>query len=142
MDAAYLEPGSRRSQKGSSGRLRRVSLATTDLDLRTLRPLGAAMLGLGALLPHLPGNPGLPCPLRTITGVPCPFCGCTTSVEAAMHGHPMAALAASPLGLLIVAFALLLLVRPRWSRTRIWLGPLVAMAGLSWVFELARFGFL
>jgi len=97
------------------------------------------MLALGVVLPHLPGNPGLACPLRTTTGVPCPLCGMTTSVKALMGGHPGAAATANPLGYLAVGVAALLLLRPRMRRMRIPVPLLVASAALSWVWELHRF---
>ncbi|MGI8493502.1 MAG: DUF2752 domain-containing protein [Acidimicrobiales bacterium] len=116
--------------------------ARTEVDLRALRPAGVAMLLIGAALPHLRGHPGLPCPLRTLTGVPCPFCGCTTAVESVMHGDLRTALAASPLGVGIAVFAAVLLVLPRWRSAHPPLWLLAGLVSLSWVFELARFGFL
>ena len=112
-----------------------------ELDTRFMRGAGAAMLGAAAVLPALPGHPGLPCPLRTLTGVPCPLCGMTTSVEATVHLDPLRALAANPAGPLLVAVVLVLLVwRPPMVRVA-W--PLVVAAlALSWVFQLHRFGWL
>ena len=97
------------------------------------------MLALGVVLPHLPGDPGLPCPLRTVTGVPCPFCGLTTSVKATLRGDLHAALVANPFGLLAVGTALVLLLRPAWRRIR--LSSLTVCAGIavSWLWELHRF---
>ncbi len=116
--------------------------ARLDLDLRPLRYAGAAMLALGLALPRIPGNPGLPCPLRTMTGVPCPFCGLTTSVKATVGGHLWTALAANPAGLVIVVAAVVLLLRPHLQQ--FWLpAPAVTTAvALSWLFELHRFHFL
>lgn len=116
--------------------------ARFDLDLGPARYLGGAMLALGLVLPHVAGNPGLPCPLRTVTGVPCPFCGLTTSVKAVLGGDGRAALAANPFGVLLVAAAVVLLVVPRWRRVSL---PLVVLGGgiaLSWLFELHRFHFI
>jgi hypothetical protein len=96
------------------------------------------MLGAAFVLPLLPGEPGLPCPLRALTGVPCPLCGMTTSVEAAVHLDLAAALAANPGGVVAVAAALfLLLLRPARVRLPAVL-PFVALAAL-WLFELNRF---
>ncbi|HUZ35544.1 MAG TPA: DUF2752 domain-containing protein [Streptosporangiaceae bacterium] len=118
---------------------------------------GAAAVGLvyPALMAHT-GGQGLPCPLRTLTGVPCPFCGMTTATVAITHGDWRAAAAANPLVYLIAALlvctAPVLVARaagrapaPRpWSdaarrRTGWAMGCLVA---LSWLFQLHRFGFL
>jgi Protein of unknown function (DUF2752) len=118
---------------------RRTSSSSIDFDLAPLRWAGGAMLALGAVLPHLPGNPGLPCPLRTLTGIPCPLCGMTTSVKAAMGAHLGAALSANPFGILAVVCAAVLLLRPAATRLRV--PSILVFAGLasSWAFELHRF---
>jgi hypothetical protein len=119
------------------------ALATRiDVDLRPLRYLGTAMLALGLLLPHLPGDPGPPCPLRTVTGVPCPLCGMTTSVKAALRGHLHTALAANPFGILAVMTAVVLLARPTWRRLQVPVGMLAGTLAVSWLFELHRFHFI
>ena len=108
------------------------------IDGVTLRRLGAAMLAIGALLAFSPIHPGLTCPLRATTGVPCPFCGMTTSVKACLRMDFTAAFLANPGGIAAVVSALVLVVwRPRSIKL-----PLVALvaAGVSmWVFQLFRF---
>jgi len=115
---------------------------TTTIDLTDARGAAFAMLGLAATLPLLGGHAGLPCPLRTLTGVPCPLCGMTTSVEATVHGHLGAALQANPVGPFLVLAAIALLVRrPR----RVIKVPTVALLVLAlglWLFELHRFSFI
>src|SRR6202043_1654367 len=90
-----------------------------DVDLVPLRWGGAAMLALGLALPHLPGNPGVPCPLRTLTGVPCPLCGMPTSAKAVVGGQLGAAVRANPFGILAVLAAVLLVLRPGARRLRV-----------------------
>ena len=114
-------------------------MRTATLDLSVMRRLGAGMLVLGATLPHVAHNPGLPCPLRTITGVPCPLCGMTTSVKAACTGRLRAAAVANPFGLVAVAFAVLLLLRPKLSSLQVPVAALVGVAAVSWAWELHRF---
>jgi Protein of unknown function (DUF2752) len=97
---------------------------------------------------------GLPCPLRTLTGVPCPACGLTTAAVALARGDVAVAFAANPvifgLAALAVAVGPLVALRaagvlgpPRpWSPERRrrtgWLAGLLAIA--SWLFQLHRLG--
>jgi uncharacterized protein DUF2752 len=109
-----------------------------EVDGKALRWPGAAMLAAGAVLPVL-GHPGPGCPLRTLTGIPCPLCGMSTSVEDSVRLQLVDALKTNPVGLLAVVVAVLLLFIRRDIRVRI---PAYAIyAGLlsMWLFELVRF---
>src|SRR6188474_1864700 len=104
-------------------------MRTTELEVRDLRVAGAAMLGAAAVLPLLPGAPGLVCPL----------CGMTTSVESILQLRRGEAFAANPAGVAAVLVAVLLLVlRPSALRVPSVALPL-GLAGM-WAFELHRFG--
>jgi hypothetical protein len=123
----------------------------------TLFSAGAA--AIGAVYPTImahTGNHGIPCPLRTLTGVPCPFCGLTTATVAMAHGQWLTAVKTSPLaclvGILAVGTAPVLVARyagvvslPRpasdRARRRITRGAYVLVA-LSWLFQLHRYGFI
>lgn len=100
------------------------------------------MLALGLALPLLPHHPGLPCPLRTVTGVPCPLCGMSTAVERGLTGHVSAAIAANPFGLVAIAVAVVLLVRPQRQTLQIPAAVVVCALAASWAWELRRFGFI
>jgi hypothetical protein len=111
------------------------------LDPNDLRASGLVMLAAGATLPLVPGHPGIECPLRRLTGIPCPLCGMTTSVESTLRLHLGRALAANPAGLPAVMVALALLV---WRPARIRIpavAPLIVVP-LLWIFELHRFAVL
>jgi hypothetical protein len=126
-------------------------------------PEQLGLLGLGAAAAAFVCSPlsratglGLPCPLRTLTGIPCPTCGMTTAATRLAAGDLHAALLANPFVLVLagltVFMAVLLplrqlgLVGPpaQWSEARrrqaYWATGLLAAA--SWVFQLHRFGFL
>jgi len=123
----------------------------------TMAGLCAGMIG--AVYPVITAHtamPGLPCPLRTLAGVPCPFCGLTTATVALTHGQWVTAASTSPLAYLaaavVIATTPVLLARaaglttpPRlWSaaarrRTR---NAMLVVVAMSWIFQLHRFGFL
>ncbi|MDP1804086.1 MAG: DUF2752 domain-containing protein [Acidimicrobiales bacterium] len=114
----------------------------STLELRDLRIAGGLLLAGAALIPLLPGPDGLPCPLRSLTGIPCPLCGLTTSVTAAVHLDPFAAVAANPAGLLavLVAIGLLVFRGRRQVSVPLWPAPVALVAMELW--QLARFGVL
>ena len=109
----------------------------------------AAVCSLGAAWIHENHDPGALCPLRRLTGVPCPLCGSTTVFMEAGAGHWTAALTANPITVLaFVVFlaAPLTLIDPvaSWAnlparRRTVLLGAVLA---LSWVWQLHRFGFV
>jgi hypothetical protein len=111
------------------------------IDARDLVIASGVMLGAAFVLPALPGHPGAPCPLRTLTGIPCPLCGMTTSVEATVHLNLVDALAANPAGIAaVLAAAVLLLLRP--PRIVLPRAAVVGSLAAMWVFELFRFSIL
>lgn len=131
-------------------------------DLRTFSTpervgsFGLLVAGAAVIWPALSDQTGasVPCPLRTLTGVPCPACGLTTAAIALVRGDAGAAFTANPLifglaALTVSALPLLALratgvmklPRP-WSPARRrkaeWFFGLLAVA--SWLFQLHRLG--
>ena len=98
----------------------------------------------------------LPCPLRTLTGIPCPLCGMTTAATALASGDLGAAMAANPFVLAVAGFTLVMAVlmvarvvgwapaAAQWPAPRRRQGYWVAavLAVLSWAFQLHRFGWV
>ncbi|MCA1839540.1 MAG: DUF2752 domain-containing protein [Actinomycetota bacterium] len=96
------------------------------------------------------------CPLRRLTGVPCPMCGMTTGTVSFMQGHLVAAFKANPLSLPFVPGMGFLLIdrlrkavaqpkvapnpglRTRKQVTIIYAVAISAVLG-AWIFELFRF---
>ncbi len=116
-----------------------VATATT-LELRSppaLRVAAGGLLGAAAAWPLLPVHAPFACPLRAITGLPCPLCGMTRACVAAVHGHLATSLAFNPAGVLVIVAAVVALLRPQWlSRVRVpfWMTG-VAFAAL-WVWNI------
>ena len=115
---------------------------TVSVDPSRLKLPAAGMLAMGAVLALSPHDPGLVCPLRTLTGLPCPLCGMTTSVEATLSGDIGGALEANPFGLVAVAAGAIVLLWKRPRRVELSFGLITATVCASWAFQLFRFSVL
>jgi Protein of unknown function (DUF2752) len=119
--------------------LRESFADTTRIDLKAVRTFSAGMLAFAAIRPLLPVEVVPPCPLRTITGVPCPLCGMTRGVTAAVHGNLGHALFLNPgsIAAVLLALAVLLAWRTRRVTVRVWI--IVAALGLLWSWQLFKY---
>ena len=108
-----------------------------------------AAAALAAAQLHQHADPGVLCPLRRLTGVPCPLCGSTTVFMQAGAGNWGAAVTANPFTVLAV---LMLLLYPaltfdapgRWKRLPLrarWILG-VAVVAADWLWQLHRFNIL
>ena len=112
-----------------------------QVDASELRLTGAALIVGGAALQLSPVHVPIFCPLRTLTGIPCPLCGMTTSVEATVRLDLGSAVAATPAGVALVAGAIaVLILRP--SVIRLPAVALYAVLAAMWVYQLYRFSVL
>ena len=50
------------------------------------------------------------CPVKLVTGYPCPSCGTTRSIHALMHGHFAEALMINPFGVISVGIVVVVLI--------------------------------
>lgn len=125
-----------------------VPLAPLPQRLRAvlLRGGGAGVAAVTVAALHSAHDPGVICPMRLLTGIPCPACGSTTVFIELGSGHPVAALLANPF---TVLFGLALLFAPlgveRWWRgrpKRLRTSLLFGAGLLSWVWQLNRLGIL
>ena len=107
-------------------------VSTTGIRTREARIGAAALVGAALVWPRLPVHPPLACPLRTITGVPCPFCGMTRAVVAALHGHPIESLRFN----LVVVFAFALLAGVKPARVRVPPWVLAVGVALLWAWNV------
>lgn len=111
----------------------------TSVDLNALRGIGAAMLAVAAVRPLVPFEFVPPCPLRTLTGIPCPLCGMTRGVTAAVHAELGRAVFLNPGSIAAVVIAVLVLVAWRTKRVKIPVWVIVATLGLMWAWELFKY---
>lgn len=112
---------------------------TTAFDLRQARVLGAAMLGVAAVRPLVPFEFVPPCPLRTLTGIPCPLCGMTRGVTALVHGELGRALTLNPGSYLAVGLAVLLLLQWRARRVVVPVWAIVTLFAVLWTWQLFKY---
>jgi hypothetical protein len=116
---------------------------------RAARLVASRYLGMAAVVAAVAAlhvrRPSTLCLLRATTGVPCPFCGGTTAAVRLGHADIRGALAASPLGLLMIgSWPLMGVVRPpSWWRVRTLRWSLVVIVLVSAeVWQLLRFGLI
>jgi hypothetical protein len=109
---------------------------TLAIDAVGARRASLAMLAAGAIYTLSPVHPGTVCPMLALTGYPCPLCGMTRSVAAAVRGDLVASLRFQPFGIALVALAIWLAVRRRPATLQIpaWTLP-AALAGM-WAWNL------
>jgi hypothetical protein len=112
---------------------------TVTMRARELRVMGAGMLAVAAVRPLIPIETGPPCPLRLITGIPCPLCGMTRGVTAVVHGDFAYALLMNPAAYLAVAVALLLIVQWRVKQFVIPLWIITGVLGVMWIWQIYKF---
>jgi hypothetical protein len=96
---------------------------------------------------RIPHRPPTVCLLRALTGIPCPFCGGTTSAVHAGHGDVLGALTANPLvalGSVVFATAPFTGVLRRYEALprRAQIGIVAALLVASETWQLVRFGLL
>ena len=115
-----------------------MSTTMIVVEPRATRRAGIALLAAGAAYAASPVHPPLPCPLRTLTGIPCPLCGMTRAVSAAMHGDMVASLRFNPFGLLLVIAAVVgVVLWPRRSKPIVlplWTGAV--LLAVMWLWNL------
>jgi hypothetical protein len=109
-----------------------TSATTTGRNVR----LGlVAVAGIAIVYPILPFHPTV-CPLFATTGIPCPLCGMTRSVSAAVHGNILQSLSYNPAGIAFIALAIYAFFRPEVVRAKppIWLAAVVL--GALWIWNI------
>ena len=119
-----------------------VLTRSTDVDLRPLRWGALALVPAAAVLSVLPFDPVPPCPLRSVTGIPCPLCGSTRGVIAAVHGEVGRALTLNPASLLAILLAVALIATwrmPRFARLRVPVWVVAGVFGALWCYQLFKY---
>lgn len=112
---------------------------TTQVELAPLRAAGLLLVPAALALSATPVNPVPPCPLRTLTGLPCPLCGSTRGVIAAIHGDLGSAVAFNPASIGVLVLAVLLIVGWRVERVRIPVWSIVAVLAVLWTYQMFKY---
>ena len=102
-----------------------------------VRVASGGVVAVAAVWPALPFHPSVACPFRAVTGVPCPFCGLTRAVVAAVHGHVGTSLAFNPAGIVVLVLAAVAVVRPGLLiRLRAPGWALLTIVGALWLWNI------
>ncbi len=112
---------------------------TTEVHLPPLRVAGLLLVPAAIALSVSPIDPVPPCPLRTVTGIPCPLCGSTRGVIAAVHGHLTEAIRLNPASILVLVLAVLVVAGWRVERVRIPVWVIVAVFAALWSYQLIKY---
>ena len=114
-----------------------IAIPVTPLRWLVVGCIGLAVFGLFSPLSPIP-----PCPLRTMTGIPCPLCGMTRSVRELLRLDLGAAMRFQPFGLIALLGGAAILVLWALPRTRAVsvvrvpvLAALLMLAG-SWIWNI------
>ncbi|WUH99218.1 DUF2752 domain-containing protein [Spirillospora sp. NBC_00431] len=111
-----------------------------------LRVASMAVAAIGVSWIHRVNDPGVLCPLRALTGIPCPVCGGTTVFIELGGGRPAQALLANPVALIAAIAVAVAPLGPggRWwalqPKTRAWMLGTALVGSELW--QLVRFGVL
>jgi len=112
---------------------------STPINLDVMRGVGVGILAVAAVRPLVPFEFVPPCPLRTVTGVPCPFCGMTRGVTAAVHADLGRAVFLNPGSVVAVVLAVLVLVAWRRKRLDLPVWSIAVVLGLLWSWQLFKY---
>jgi len=132
-----------------------MNATTTRTEAAVQVGVLGGVLATGLALAYTSLRLPLICPLRTVTGIPCPFCGMTTGTVEVLRGNFGGAFAANPFSLgflpalfLGVVYRVRRIFRdrphPQWSPIVRKTSIIVLFCALisSWVFQLFRFDVL
>jgi hypothetical protein len=143
----------------------RVTPTVTRVVSAVVAVGSGAVLGLAAWLDPSPlGHSthtqlGLhPCTFLSLTGLPCPMCGATTTFAMMADGRVFSALLNQPFAALLFAITLVVFAismaetlqpRRRWQRVADRLGPregtlatiFLVLMGLGWVYKIAQMSY-
>ena len=112
---------------------------TTEIELAPLRTAGLFLVPAAIMLSVSPVDPVPPCPLRALTGIPCPLCGSTRGVIAAIHGDIGHALALNPASIAVLVMALLIVAGWRIERVRIPVWIIASVLAVLWAYQLFKY---
>ncbi len=112
---------------------------STSVDLRGARLAAGAMVGIATVRPAIPFEFVPPCPLRTLTGIPCPMCGMTRGVTSLVSGDFAHALLMNPASYLALALVVLVFFQWRTRRVVVPVWAIVVVLAGMWTWQLFKY---